>query len=168
MNAEQSYTLSDQDISDFLEQFDITSQMIPYNQLKNYKKLDEIFQETNNIILHYPFEGDPQFGHWAVIIRKSPSHIYYFDSYGKPIDEYFINKPYFSKIALKWLEDPKNTLEYNHTRFQSNGDDINTCGRWAIAAILFSPLTLKQFTYLFLGNKKYSSDDIVTFLTQTI
>jgi len=65
---------------------------------------------------------------------------------------------------------PTDKFIYNMTKFQKDGPDINTCGRWVIARLalfLSDSLDLKEFTKLMKTKAKQlkmTLDEFITFL----
>jgi len=106
-------------------------------------------------------ESETNSGHWTLMIRDD-NKFEYFGSYGvspKSILDYipsYKNK----KLGNNYSEDlgmiiksikPTDKFIYNNTKFQKDGPDINTCGRWVIARLalfLSDSLDLKEFTKL--------------------
>ena len=105
-------------------------------------------------------QSEPNKGHWCSLLRNG-NRILWFDSYGVYPDGQlkFINDD-----MNKVLDQDKNeilrlmktassnfTLEYNHHDFQSQSDDVATCGRWCIWSIL-------------MNNLDYTLNDMIEFI----
>ena len=143
-----------------------------YNELAKYKTIDEALGEHGAIFLLY--ENQPQFGHWTTVWRRNRDTINFFDSYGIFPDEQIywndektrkmLNQdiPYLSHLLIN--SNYKN-LEYNDYQYQKDGDDINTCGRWAALRLVLRDWTPKEFQKVF-GKK--NGDDLVTIITELI
>lgn len=157
--------LSDKDL---LRLVNNKAKILIYNELLNYKTLDQLLYPYGVIFLLY--ESQPNWGHWVLIFKRDNKNIEFFDPYGTIIDDELEEiKPSFRKISnqeypyLTYLFYNSNyDIHYNQYQFQKDGPNIKTCGRWCVVRLYYKDLTLKQFRDLF--QNKYS-DDIVTYLT---
>lgn len=118
--------------------------LMKYSNFRFYKELPRL-----PIVVLY--EVKPNFGHW-VLIFKSPEGIEHFDSYSyKPDDEFSFIPKDFRKVSgqdnkyLLNLLSKRDDINYNQYKFQADGGDIATCGRWAILRYLFKDLTIDEF-----------------------
>jgi len=60
--------------------------IISYNELEKYTTIDELLPDSKeHLMLLYQTDSESS-GHWTCLVRND-DNIYYFDSYGKPIDE---------------------------------------------------------------------------------
>jgi hypothetical protein len=144
------------ELSKFLSNFDfrryfgddIDSKILTYTEL----------EQTNNIIDLLPNEKDykiiliqsePNKGHWCSLLRNK-NHIIWFDSYGVYPDGQL---KYINHDMNITLDQDKNeilrlmktassefTIEYNDYEFQSDSENVATCGRWTIWSILMNNL----------------------------
>ena len=151
----------------------------PYNQLYNFRHIDEIFDKLGRCILLYPTHSETV-GHWVCIIKRN-NIIEYFDPYGFPPDTSIQNLGTPQDVAkrtgqdipklLKMIQEAGYNLEYNNKKFQKLGDDIGTCGRHTASRLIFHKLPLKKYSKLLneLKNKHLKDyDDIVTKLTHDL
>ena len=146
-------------IDKFIQCFglNVKNNIMKYSELKKYNNINELIPDTGyKIIL---IEQKHNQGHWCVLIKKKDS-IIWFDSYGiQPDNE--LN--FVSKITNKLLKQEPNQIRllmassspdlkrfYSKTRYQKNGNHINTCGRWVALAIFL----LYQLDYDLKGMKK--------------
>ena len=166
----RNYALSDEDIRKLLGP-DIA--IHTYDQLKNMKSVDELFDSKGRGILLYQNQS-PTAGHWNALLRKKKG-IEVFDSYGeKPdkqldeIDEDLKEQtnqdaPYLTRL-LKGSGLP---IYYNPHQYQHDGSDINSCGRWAVARCIYGNKSNEEFKKIVdTANKRgMSNDDFVCALT---
>ena len=157
------YPLSDGDIQKALR---TPTKILTYPDLEFVNHIDDIFDKEGRSILLYPTTSETN-GHWVCMIKKG-NHIEFFDPYG--------NKP---DSQLKWISDKKRRgfgihyptltrlfkesgydVDYNHHKFQENGNDINTCGRHCLARLHFKDLTLDQYKD-FIKKSGLSPDEFV-------
>ena len=69
-------------------------------------------------------------------------------------------QPYLTRL----LRSSGRKVYYNQHPFQSDKDDVNTCGRWVVSRLLLRKKTLPQFyKYIMSGGMK--PDDFVSALT---
>ena len=59
-------------------------------------------------------------------------------------------------------------IEYNNYQLQERKKGISTCGRWVGMRLFFRDLPIEDFIKIFIGNRIYNPDDIVTLLTYII
>lgn len=145
--------------------------IVTYPQIINYKNINELLGKHKACIILYMTKEN--YGHWTCIFKLNKNTIEFFDPYSLIMDDEFkfIKKdfrnrsnqdlPYLTKLLYK----SKYKITYNHHKFQRYSKMISTCGRWCCMRIILRDLTLKEFSKLFLGNKHYDPDFIVTFLT---
>jgi len=116
--------------------------IISYNELEKYTTIDELLPDSKeHLMLLYQTDSESS-GHWTCLVRNDDS-IYYFDSYGKPIDEpmkWDTNKvmktPHLTNIIDN--SDKRFKIYENTKQYQKQTFGINTCGRHAIAFIEFN------------------------------
>lgn len=169
VDAHKEISLSDQDVMRLVNH---KAKVLIYNELKNYRTLDEALGPHKAIFLLYETRKD--YGHWVAVFQHNKTTVEFFDPYGIFPDEelYWTNThtrkmlgqdvPYLSRLLLK---SKYPNLEYNNYKFQKEGSDINTCGRWSALRIALRDMSLKEFKKNFLGK---NSDDLVTILTSLI
>jgi len=150
--------LSNNDFKKYLNE-DVNNKILTYADLKEYNNILHVLpnEKDYRIVL---IQEKPNSGHWCCLIRNH-NNIMWFDSYGiSPDGELkFINKD--MNILLGQNEHQIHRLmktapsdftkEYNHFDFQSFDEDIATCGRWVMWAIL-------------MNNLNYSLDEMKEFI----
>jgi hypothetical protein len=153
--------------------------IVKYADLDNYKDIYQLLPNRMDFVFLLT-ESEKNSGHWTLLIRDD-NVFEYFDSYGtspKSILDYipsYKNK----KLGNNYSEDlgmiiksikPTDKFIYNMTKFQKDGPDISTCGRWVIARLalfLSDSLDLKEFTKLMKTKAKQlkmTLDEFITFL----
>jgi hypothetical protein len=138
--------------------------IILYSELKNVKNIDDILINNACIILYQIKRNS---GHWVCIIKHD--NLYeYFDPYGHKID-YYIGKcrnktPYLSRLIFGTN---KKAISNNY-KYQEIGQHIATCGRHCICRVLLKNISLKEYHAIFKNTSKIQSDDLVTFITESI
>ena len=164
-----NYPLSGSDILKFLKG---RTNIVLYSDLINAESIDELLYPYGSCVILY--EEIPSVGHW-VAITKNGDAIEFFDSYGGYPDDMLVkydkdirlqlneDYPYLSQLML----DSPYELHYNQYKLQGKGGNIATCGRWAMARILYKDTPLDVFVKKFL-NKKKKPDQIVLELTNNI
>lgn len=166
VDAYKSISLSDQDVMKLVNH---KARVLIYSDLKHFRTLDEALGPHKAIFLLYETRKD--YGHWVAVFQHNKTTVEFFDPYGIFPDEelYWTNVhtrkmlgqdvPYLSSLLLK---SKYPNLEYNNYKFQKEGSDINTCGRWSALRIALRDMSLEDFKKNFLGK---NSDDLVTILT---
>lgn len=153
--------------------------LLLYHQLKKYNNIDDALGKYGALILLY--ETRKNFGHWTCIFKRKSyfsddTVIEHFDSYGiMPDDELKFTEKYMRQINSEIL--PHLTallyksgypIEYNNYQLQERKKGISTCGRWVGMRLFFRDLPIEDFIKIFIGNRIYNPDDIVTLLTYII
>ena len=163
----KAYPLSDQDIRDILGD-DI--KIISYPELANMKSIDEAFDSKGRSIMLIPNQS-PTSGHWVAMLQK-PDSIEFFDSYGDAPEE---QKGGMSRSRLESLdiENPDLTrllrasgkpVYYNSRDYQSEKNNVATCGRHAVCRLLYAPYSLNQYDRI-IKQTRMNPDDFVSGLT---
>lgn len=148
------------------------ARIITYPELAAYNSIDELFLDTDSIILLY--ETKIHFGHWCCLLKKVNS-IEVFDSYGKKPDTQLKNAdklfriynnmmiPYLSYLLINSPYE----IEYNKDQLQEYKYGIRTCGRWVCERIRNRNINIDEFVEYFNSFKDigYNPDDVVTILT---
>lgn len=175
----KNYALSNEDVQKIAGD---DTKVINYPDLYQYKSIEQLFNNTQKVIILYLTDVDHQdqsyFGHWvALTIREN--HIVFFDSYGyMPDSEIKFNKSqqkreelnqtsnYLTKLLYEYCLKGK-IVEYNQYKFQKKGGRIATCGRWASIQTRFKNIPLDTFQKVFITLRKngHNLDDVVTDLT---
>lgn len=117
---------------------------VPIINYSKFGEIADIMQELRkNPAIVFLYETSVNRGHWCCL-HYLDNNIYFFDSYGDPIDSQLLyntntenydlgqNKPFLSMLLNKSPCD----VWYNDIKFQSDGNNINTCGRHCINFIL--------------------------------
>jgi len=144
--------------------------IISYEDMENYKTIDDVFDTNNATIILY--ETQKNFGHWTLLLKDK--NLEFFDPYGlKPDEELNIDNKYNSRIhngiVVPHLTHLLNKSNYriiiNRKRLQQFLENINTCGRWCVARVLLRHFTLSKFQKLFTDNVNHTPDFWVTAYT---
>ena len=149
----------------------IDCNLIRYEQLADYKTIDEIFRNDACIILQ---QQTRSYGHWVILTRHH-NLIEYFCSYGSYPDELFDKFAYQKKYCDKYLSillanylaKGSGVLRYSPYRLQKSSLRTQTCGRWCAMRYFFKSIPIKQFAKLFI-NQKFPSDWYCSALTMFI
>lgn len=135
--------LSNEDFVPFFGS-DIQDKIMLYSELKNYETILDLFPKPNGfkIIL---IEQERHVGHWVMMLRIK-GNVIFFDSYGLYPDSQL---DFISKIKNKLLGQSRPEVRrlmkgiekydlkalYSETKYQADGNGVNTCGRWVCIAI---------------------------------
>lgn len=150
-------------------------QLLTYEELTKFNDIMDAMGPHKMLILLY--EGKFS-NHWVCIFMNSDNQIEFFNPYGTEIDESLkhINPdfrkshgeefPHLTELLIK--SDPNIPIVFNDFKFQQLSNNISTCGRWVVVRLLFSKLKLCDFAKIFLDNRFYSPDDLVSLLTSFI
>jgi hypothetical protein len=150
--------LSGKDIKKFMNDECL---ILPYEDLKYYYNINDVFNTSNYVFLLYPISQN--YGHW-VLLMKYGNNIEFFDSYGIFTDmeyKYGVKKTpkYLSLLLIN--SNSKYKLYYNEKRYQEW--NTNYCGYFCIVRALNSNKTLKQFQKI-LDNEKDVSNFVYMLL----
>ena len=124
------------------------SVILSYPSLANYSSI--VSSAVKGIALLYP--QTPTWGHWvAVTMTPHNKTLYYFDSYGKPIDHYLKDgyTHYLSNLIDHAMQ--QNLIKRvitNTKKLQSEKDGIASCGRYAALRLIFRSLSNDEFIAL--------------------
>lgn len=158
---------------DLINLLDGKAKVVIYPQLINYNSIDEVLGPQGACFLL--FEARPKYGHWVCLMKRG-NVIEFFNSYGGWPDDTLKNIPMdFRKesgqvlpmLSLLLINSPYE-LEYNEFRFQKNGKNIRTCGRWSVVRLLLKYLNIYQFKDFIDSLSKETGlnyDELVTLLT---
>jgi len=145
-----------------------TVRIIEYEQLKTFKRLDELLQPYGAVIMLYPSTDseitnpDERVGHWVcMFVIPGTNQLEYFDSYGCYIDEPLRRdnnplayhepqkvEPYLLDLILS--SDYANNTFWNEVTFQGNDMDTATCGLWCVLRLKNRHLDEEAFEKLYL------------------
>jgi len=120
---------------DDLRKYFPSAKVITYKELNDYNNLDELLPNEKSFAFLL-LESSPNKGHWIALSRYG-DEIEVFDSYGGAPDTQIkwnsskTNKDLGQdgKPLSKLLKGSGKDIVYNPIKYQSNGNDINTCGR---------------------------------------
>lgn len=146
--------------------------ILPYEDLHKINHIDELFKDGNIAVTLLYQTQSSNVGHWVALIKKGPTELYFFDSYGLKIDQELelasYNLQLHNGVATPHLTALINKSNYRLTqnthRYQRFFKDVNSCGRWTSIRILYHNLSDEQFKRLF-SNLDKSGDWYVTALT---
>jgi hypothetical protein len=149
----KAYSLGDGDIHQMIP----TLKIITYPELLKYDNIEDALDEKGRLLILYLTESEKS-GHWVSLLkqkRNGKEYIEYFDPYGKykpdgesvwltksELKEYGQDTKHLTKL----LRDSGLKITYNKAPFQSEKQNINTCGRWCTTRLYYKHLSLPQFT----------------------
>lgn len=182
-----------QDIKKLLTDDDIlkiignNAKVITYPEIKNFKKLNDLFGKCTKIIILYINEIDEKgiVGHWCLLTKTKRNNkviIDFMDPYGYLPDDilsYYTDewriesgqdKNYLTKLLYDYSLNNKHEIHYNELPLQLEKKDINTCGRWVAVRGFFHKVPLNAFQNVFkkLKNEGYNLDVIITKLSNML
>lgn len=142
--------------------------IMTYNDLLNYKTLDDALGNNGAFIVLY--ETERNYGHWCACIKINNNLVEFFDPISTKPDKEFLHipkeykkNPYLSHL----MKESPYKLSYNHYKFQKDKEGISTCGRWCALRVILKNMSLDDFKKL-VTYKNYSTDYIVTLLTEML
>lgn len=156
-------------VLDISHELDSKVNIFTYTQLKQKydigKELIDLVSPYNKMIILYEFENT-NIGHFiAVIYHPNTKTFYHFDPYGlEPDEELDFHELYLTKLYRAAIRNNYNIF-INKFKFQSQKNDIDTCGRWCIIRCRFYDLDQKKFEYFMKNLNLKTLDDFVTFAT---
>ena len=170
----ERYALSDDDIQAILAPH--PTKIWNYPELKTLSNVNELFDDLGRAVILYDTIS-PYSGHWTGMIQRE-NEIEFFDPYGIKYDE---EKKWISKKKLEEFKETEpllsNLLEngkqlgykiiWNKHKYQKDGYNINTCGRWTAMRLLFRDLSATQFQKM-IDASQLTPDEFVTQFTNEI
>lgn len=138
----------------------LNTNVVLYDDLKNYNNIDDALINNSLIILYSNYPSPV--GHWCCVVKRGRT-LSYFDSFGrKPDNKKKLNGsyPYLSALLLNSNYD----LEYNEYDFQSK--ETSTCGHHCIVRILFKNNSLEEYQKFM--SQFNNDDEVVTAISQMI
>ena len=144
----KGYSLSDTDIRKILGD---NIKIITYPMLGKMSSIEEAFDDKGRCVMLVP-NVSPTMGHWVAMINR-PKGIEFFDPYGDAPEEQKDGIPPSKLEALdiaqpfltKLLRDSGKAVYYNTKAFQSSGRNVATCGRHAVARLLYAPQSIDKY-----------------------
>ncbi len=146
--------------------------------IENCNTIDEYFSNHDHVII-FLTNKDCDVGHWVVLIKNN-NKCYYFDSYGyAPIDILDEINPNLKSSAEKMnhliKSKYKNNYFFNPIDYQSEKDDIATCGRYATFTAILNKL-LNNYNFdifydivkIFYEKHKMNPDETVCYFIDTL
>ena len=167
--SELNKSIYKDDIAYFVSGSDLTAyfpncKIVKAADLDNYKSIYELLPNSLDFVFILVETTGINNGHWQLLYRDNKT-FHFFDSYGdQPTTILNFVPKYLNKLLgnnykadmghiLKSINKADKLLINRHP-FQTNGDDINTCGRWCILRL---SLALRE-------NK--SDQDFIKFIKQ--
>jgi hypothetical protein len=139
------------------------SKLITYDQLNNIDNIDDLFHDTNKLIILYLLKSKND-GHWVCLFLNKDGYNY-FDSYGEPEDEHL---SFLTKKQRREFNEKRNKLSellrhkkviFNNVRLQASGTD--TCGMFVTHRLHHSNKNLVQYIDIFLKKNVWDLDKYV-------
>ena len=141
-----SYMFSEPDIARY---FDIKGKILKFSELSKYNNIQELLPNDKDFKFILT-ETEPNTGHWCVLLNSKGKIIWY-DSYAIIGDGELKFIPRLMNKLLHQTTHPIHRLfkqakkdgfqtEYNTFKYQSESDDVCTCGRWCVLAVLLMNL----------------------------
>lgn len=168
----KQYALSNDDIQEILEP---DTKILTYPEFANMSSIDECFDKLGRCIFLF-LTKSPTMGHWITMFKRG-NNIHYWDSYGEPpeaqrkwiseekLEELGEEEPYL----LNLLKQSGYRVYWNTHAYQTDKEDVNTCGRWAVARLICKDMDDHQFYNLVKDEMKKrgisSPDDFVALFT---
>jgi hypothetical protein len=167
---------SDKDIKKLL---DDDVKVVVYRDLKNYKDIENLLEPHGRAVILY--ETEDNFGHWCCVFygpcdNAEEGKIYFFDSYGLPIDKQmnFVDKKFriknwddFNHLSYLLKKTPI-PVDYNQYQLQSFKPGVNSCGRWCVIRLIFDNTDTDTFNEIFKGDEEVQPDDIALAYTKKL
>lgn len=154
----KEYAISDEDINKVLQP---DTKIFPYPKFGEMETIDEAFDPLGRCVFLFLTKSETS-GHWLMMFKRDAKTIEYFDSYGeKPeaqrkwlpeeiLEHLGQGEPYLMNL----LRQSKYRVYYNTVEYQKDKDDINTCGRWALARLICKDLSNLEFYNLVRADMK--------------
>lgn len=145
------------------------AKIMKYEELNNITNIDELFKDTDKIILLYILEN-PYVGHWTALFVNKDSkgnRVYnYFDSYGEEPD-LWLN--YLTESQRERFNEKRNMIQsltrniviiYNNVALQ--GSKTATCGSFVTHRLDNYKLSANDYIKKFFEKAKRTPDQIVS------
>lgn len=159
---ELSESLSSQDIEGILKNsFGSDVPALAYSDVfnavnaKQKNFLRDFLHKIPQRMFVFLYRQNLNYGHWCTMFEHPKTgELYVFDSYGKKKpDEYILSGSYDIKALGQdapyllecFVNSNYDTIVWNDHRFQQNGLEIQTCGKWCVVRLVCSWLTIDEF-----------------------
>jgi hypothetical protein len=145
----KAYALSNDDINAILEP---DTKIFTYPQFGDMESIESAFDRLGRCVFLFLTQSETV-GHWLCMFARDDGSIEYFDSYGeKPeaqrkwigeekLEELGEAEPYLFNL----LKESNKKVYYNTYPYQTDRNDINTCGRWCVARLIMKDYSNLQF-----------------------
>jgi hypothetical protein len=145
----KKYALSNDDINEILEP---DTKIFTYPQFATVSDIEQMFDKLGRCVFLFLTLSETA-GHWLCMFLREDGSIEYFDSYGdKPeaqrkwisqekLEELGEEEPYLFNL----LKESGKKVYYNTYPYQTDRNDINTCGRWCVARLIMKDYSNLQF-----------------------
>jgi hypothetical protein len=177
MRKALAYALSDEDI----RRLNPRTKILLYGDVKKYRTLEQLLRPFDSVIILYEWQRTPEasIGHYITVNRVGPfGAIEHFDSYGilpdRELDQLRGTSHAYRKMTgqdqkylLRLYANSPNPIAYNQYPLQGMGDNIATCGRFAVLRSTYRHMPLDEFAKLFQGQRE-SPDEIATRMTEPL
>ena len=157
--------------TDLRNMFNDRIQVYTYDEIKDYRNIDDLLGEYGRCIILYFWQTVPScYGHWTACFKLGNGDIEFFDSFSsvpdgelKDIPKLFRNHngmeyPYLTKLLYN---SPYN-IHYNNMKIQN--DDSSCCGRYCALRIANADKSIDEFNKLWTRDTK-ANDKLVVRLT---
>lgn len=164
----KAYPLGNDDIQAIL---DPDTRIFTYPEFGQMSSIDEAFDELGRCIFLFCTES-PTSGHWLTMFKRPNGDIEYFDSYGEKPEaqrawltpERLEELGQGEKYLWNLLKASGRRVYYNTHAYQTDKNDVNTCGRWGVARLICKDLSNQQF-YNLVKSSGMKPDDWVAKFT---
>lgn len=140
-NPSERINKANKDLREHYSATNKVNRAIRFDTIRKYDSLDALMLGDDGRIdpmLLIIYRSTDNYGHWCGLVFNDEKNVTFFNPYGSFIDKSIDNIPekfressnqnYPHLLAL--LEKSSYTVHYNDVQLQTDGDGINTCGRW--------------------------------------
>ncbi len=118
---------------------------ITYSTLNNISNIDVLFNNGVKCVFILIQPEGQNIGHW-VLLAKNDHGLIYYDPYGLSVEkDASIAMNDRLPMLLKNLDVDVNSIQHQKFGTDSQGDEINTCGRFTATRCFFSWMTNKEY-----------------------
>lgn len=141
--------------------------IIPYTALNKIFDLDDLFKNTNKVIILYLLKNK-HYGHWTCLFKPKNKNLdyYFYDSYGYYPDDELDKIPFTKRIQLNEEQDRLKKLlsmkRYDHNQYTLQGKGTSTCGMHVSHRLNNSHMSEKDYIKFFVDNKIKNPDVYVS------